>query len=1057
AVFTIALITYFLTMEETASYWDCGEFIAVSYKLQVPHPPGAPLFLLMGRAFSFLAMGDVTKVAYWINFMSVLASAFTILFLFWSITLFGRKLMGIKKDADITPDQNWLLMCAGSVGALAYTFSDSFWFSAVEAEVYGMSSFFTAFVVWGVLKWDVIEDESKANRWLLLVAYMIGLSIGVHMLNLVTLPALGLIYYFKKFKTSVWGVIATLILSSGIVLFINDFIVPGLPSIAGSFELYFVNGWGLPFGFGAMIFAIVLIGTLVYSIWASSKSENGAYHALLLLVFTFDLFIAVLSSKTFLAIIPLIIIFAIAIFVAGYDTVEKKYKVLVILTFGVLPGLAIWYWFLEGKQLKPIQVFTNTITLAITFILIGYGSYTMVIIRSNYNTLIDENSPKDVMSFVRYLKREQYGSRPLLTGPYFTAKPIGIKYGSPTYIKGKDKYEVGERSFSYEYEPGESTLLPRAWNSEHAETYRNIMGLAEGQKPTFAQDKFIFMFKQQIGHMYMRYFMWNFAGRESDEQGAGWLRPSDWFKKVPSTLAENRGRNNYFMIPFILGLIGMFYQFTKDTKNFAVVALLFVMTGVAIVVYLNSPPVEPRERDYIYAGSYYAFAFWIGLAVIGISEFLKGIIKNARIATIAATLIGLTAPALMAKDGWDDHDRSDRFFSVDSAANYLESCDPQGVIFTGGDNDTFPLWYAQETEAIRPDTRVIVLSYYNTDWYIEQSMRKANDSEPMKYTIPLKEYQQGGLNDYLPYADLKIKSIDAKEYLNLLAKKYAQLNDGERNIVPSRVLTIPVDKQAIIAKGIIPKGMDSLVVDEMKIKVLKGGLEKKDLALLDFLVTTNWERPIFLNNTSIAQINIDLSPYAIQVGNAYLVLPIRNPRKDREYLVDTDKSFDIMTKKFKYRGLDNPKVYYNEDYKGFVLNHRSSINSVAQALIDKGENDKAKELLLFSLAKMPDVAVPYDYTTTETVNLLFKVGEKAKALEIAKAVGERAIEIATYLAGEGNSLTNELRNNIVMLNILQRTLYENGENELAKKYEEAYTKLLTDLQVNEGGGQRGNY
>src|SRR5882672_396198 len=335
-------------------------------------------------------------------------------------------------------------------------------------------------------------------------------------------------------------------------------------------------------------------------------------------------------------------------------------------------------------------------------------------------------------------------------------------------------------------------------------------------------------------------------------------------------------------------------------------------------------------------------------------------------------------------------------------------------------------------------------------------MRKANDSEPLKYTLPLKEYQQGGLNDYLQFADLKIKSIDAKEYIGLLAKRYPQLNDGERNIVPSRVLTIPIDKQAILAKGIIPQGMDSLVVDEMKIKVLKGGLEKKDLALLDFLITTNWERPIYLNNTSIAQINIDLSPYAVQVGNAYRILPVCNPRKDREYLVDTEKSFEIMTKKFRYRGLDNPKVYYNEDYKGFVLNHRSSINSVAQSLIDKGENDKAKELLLFALKKMPDAAVPYDYTTTETVNLLFKVGEKAKALEVAKTVGERAIEIATYLAGEGNSLTNELRNNIVMLNILQRTLYENGEAELAKKYEDAYTKLLTDLQVNEGGS-RGNY
>ncbi|HTH56924.1 MAG TPA: DUF2723 domain-containing protein [Cyclobacteriaceae bacterium] len=974
AVFAVALLTYFLTMEETASYWDCGEFIAVSYKLQVPHPPGAPLFLLLGRVFSFLSFGDVTKVAYWINFLSVLASAFTILFLFWSITLFGRKVMGIKTDSDITENQTWLLMGAGLVGSLTYTFSDSFWFSAVEAEVYGMSSFFTAFVVWGVLKWDVIEDESKANRWLLLVAYMIGLSIGVHMLNLVTLPALGLIYYFKKFKTTTWGVIATLALSAGIVLFINDFIVPGLPTLAGHFELFFVNTLGMFFGSGALVFTLLLFGALIYGI---------------------------------------------------YFTQVKNHPV----------------W--------------NTFLLATAFILIGYGSYATVLIRSNYNTLIDENSPKDVMSFVKYLKREQYGSRPLLFGPYFTARPINVEYGAPSYVKGKDRYEPAERSFEYVYEPGESTLLPRAWNSEHAATYRNYMGLPQDQKPTFMQDK-MYMFRHQIGRMYMRYFMWNFVGRESDIQGSGWLRPGDWFKKLPPTMAENRGRNNYFAIPFILGLIGMFYQFTRDTKNFAIVGLLFVMTGVAIVVYLNSPPTEPRERDYIYAGSYYAFAFWIGLAVLGIADFFGKFIKNGKALAIASTLLGIIAPVLMANANWDDHDRSNRFFSVDSATNALESCDPQAVLYTGGDNDTFPLWYAQETEAVRSDERVLVLSYYNTDWYIAQSMRKAYSSEPLKYTLPLKEYQQGGLNDYLPFADLKIKSIDARDYLGLLAKRYAQLSDGERNIVPSRVLTLPVDKKAILAKGIIPKGMDSLVVDEMKIKVLRGGLEKKDLALLDVLVTSNWERPIFLDPTSISQINIDLSPYAVQVGNAYRILPVRNPRKDREYLVDTEKSMDVMMNKFHYRGLDNPKVYYNDDYRGFVLNHRSSFNTVIQALLDNGDKANAKKMLLFGLEKMPDKGVRYDFTAAETASLLFQVGEKEKAIDIAKTIGDRSIAMANYLIAEGAGFDSDLRNNVVMLNILQRTLYENGEPELAKKYEEAYNKLLADLQIN-AGGDRGNY
>ncbi|MBS1491605.1 MAG: DUF2723 domain-containing protein [Bacteroidetes bacterium] len=971
ACFAVALLAYFLTMEETASYWDCGEFIAVSYKLQVPHPPGAPLFLLMGRIFSFLSFGDVSKVAYWINFMSVLASAFTILFLFWSITLFGRKLMGVKKDTDLSESQLWTLMGAGVVGSLTYTFCDSAWFSAVEAEVYGMSSFFTAFVVWGVLKWDVIEDERKANRWILLVAYMIGLSIGVHMLNLVTFPALGLIYYFKKFKTTTWGVIATLAISAALVLFINDFIVPGLPTLAGHFEVFFVNSLGLFFGSGALTFTLLLVSALVYGIYFTQKKN------------------------------------------------------------------------------KPMW---NTLLLATAFILIGYGSYALVVIRSNYNTLIDENSPSDVMSFVRYLKREQYGSRPLLTGAYFTAKPIGYKFGPPSYVKGKNKYEEGERSIDYEYDPSETTLLPRAWNSEHAASYRSMMGLAEGQRPTFGQDK-KYMINHQIGRMYMRYFMWNFAGRESDIQGADWLRPTDWFKKLPQALAENRGRNNFFMIPFILGLIGMFYQFTKDTKNFAVVGLLFVMTGVAIVIYLNSPPVEPRERDYIYAGSYYAFAFWIGLAIIGISDFFTRFIKNGKVTAVAATLIGLTAPALMAQQGWDDHNRSNRFFSVDSASNYLESCEPQGVLYTGGDNDTFPLWYAQETEGIRADTRVLVLSYYNTDWYIEQSARKANLSEPMKYTIPISEYKQGGLNDYLSFVDLKLKSIDAKQYLELLAKRYPQLMDGDRNIVPSKIITIPINKKEILAKGIIPKGMDSLVVDEMKIRVKSNMLYKSDLAILDFLTTSNWDRPLYFNPNSIGQINIDLRPYAVQVGNAYRILPVRNPRKDRDYLVDTEKSMEVMMKKYRYRGLDNPKVYYNDDYKGFVLNTRSSFNSVAQALIDEGKTNQAKELILFSLTKMPDQGIRYDFTASETVALLFQVGEKTKALEIAKTIGDRAIEMATYLTTDGQGYSDELRNNIVMLNILQRSLYENGEKELAKKYEEAVQRFMGYLQLNDGSRQ----
>ena len=981
-VFGIALITYWLTFEETASYWDCGEFIAVSYKLEVSHPPGAPLFMLAARIFSFLAMGDVTKVAYWINVLSVVGGAFSILFLFWSITLIGRKLMGIVNPDKLSEDQTWVLMGAGLVGSLAYAFSDSFWFSAVEAEVYSMSSFFTALVVWMVLKWDVIEDEAKANRWLILLAYMIGLSIGFHLLNLLTLPALGLIYYFKKYQPTRWGVIAALAVSGGLVLFINDFIIPGLPSLAAIFEVTFVNNLGLPFGSGVAVFCILLIGLLVWGIRFSHQ------------------------------------------------------------------------------QNRPLL---NTFVLSTTFILIGYCSYATIVIRANFDPPINENAPKDVMTFVRYLKREQYGSRPLLYGPYFTAQLIGIKEGAPVYTKGKDKYEITDRKIEYEYDPAHTTILPRAWNPEHKAAYERIIGLKEGEKPSFTQNLY-YMFQHQIGTMYMRYFMWNFAGRESDEQGADWLGPNSWFEEVPQALASNRGRNNLFMIPFVLGLVGMFYQFVKDTKSFAVVGMLFFLLGIAIVIYLNSPPEEPRERDYIYAGSTYAFAFWIGLAVIALSDWLSKPLKKLKTAAVVGTLVGLAAPTIMLAEGWDDHNRSDRVFSVDSAKNYLASCAPNAILFTGGDNDTFPLWYAQEVEGFRTDVRVVVLSYFNTDWYIDQTMRKAYESEAFDYSLSLKQYQQGGPNDYLRFTDLKIPAIDAAQYISLLSKDYPQLRYENANIVPSKVFTLKINREDVVSKGFIPKNLEDKVEDVMQFRLLKGGLEKKDLAILDLIVTNNWERPLYFNHTSLSQINLDLSQFAIQEGNAYRLIPVRNPNPEKDF-VNTAVTYDNMVNKFGYRGLDNPNIYYNEDYRGFVLNHRSALNSLADALITEYEQEqtaaaetivtegpvenkleKAKKVIMFNIEKMPDAAIPFDHTTANTVELLFKVGERDKALEIAQLLGQRADEMLGYIIRKNYGITLELRKNVFVLNELQRIMYENGEEELGKKYEDMYEKHVNNLQ-----------
>lgn len=955
-IFLIALAVYWLTMEETGSYWDCGEFIAVSYKLEVPHPPGAPLFLLIGRLFSFLSFGDVTQVAYWINFTSVLSSAFTILFLFWSIVLFGRKLLKISNDTELD-SHTWLLMGAGAVGALAYTFSDSFWFSAVEAEVYAMSSFFTAFVVWAMLKWDVIEDESKANRWLILIFYMIGLSIGVHLLNLVTLPALGLIFYFKKYKPTTWGIVSTLLISGVLILLINDLIIPGLPTIAGKFELFFVNSIGLPFGSGAAFFGILIIAGLI---WGIRFTQRNA---------------------------------------------------------------------------KPVL---NTLLLSSAFILIGYASYAIIVIRSNYDTPIDENDPSDVMSFVSYLKREQYGSRPLLYGQYFTAQLIDIKKGAPEYRKGKDKYEISDYKRELVYEPGQQTILPRIYSTDPAQVrqYRQILNLREGQKPTFS-DNMRFMFTHQIGWMYGRYFLWNFAGRESDEQGADWLGPRSWGEEIPATLA-NKGRNNFFLIPFILGLVGMYFQLVQDGKNAFVVGLLFILTGVALVVYLNGPAAEPRERDYIYAASYYAYCIWIGLAVIGIGKSLANVMKS-KMAFVTATLIGLTAPAIMAQQGWDDHNRANRYFSVDSAVNYLESCAPNAILFTGGDNDTFPLWYAQEVEGVRTDMRVVVLSYYNTDWYIEQSMRKHYESEPLPYTLNAENYLQGGPNDYLPFKDLNIPNMSLKEYIGLLAKGDNALRLYEdANVIPSRNIVLDVDVDQVKASGIVPAELDSLIVPKMVLRLKGNALEKKDLALLDVLLTNNWKRPVYVNYTSLDQFNVDLRPYVVMEGNTFRILPVRNP-DPRNRLVNTEVAYNNVMKKFRFRGLQDSTVYYSEDYRNFVLNHRGTVNEIADALLVKGEKEKARELLLYSLNEMPNASIPYDVSNARNVESLFEVGEKEKAIEVATKLGNRMIDMADYNISKRN-FGNDTYNAIVVLSELQRVLYRYGEPELAKKFEDAYQR-----------------
>lgn len=964
-VFAISTLVYALTVEPTASYWDCGEFIATSYKLEVSHPPGAPFFMLIGRMFSFLAFGDVEQVAFWINMLSVLCSGFTILFLFWTITLLGRKLFSITPGQE-NQEQTILLIGAALVGSLAYTFSDSFWFSAVEAEVYAMSSFFTAFVFWAILKWELIPDEASRNRWLILIAYMMGLSIGAHLLNLVTIPALALIVYFRRHETpEAWGIIKYLVGSGLIILVIMIGIIPGLPSLVSNIEILFVNSFGLPFGSGVIFFTIIFIGALFYGINYSIKHQ---------------------------------------------------------------------------------KVTLNTALISLTFILIGYSSYAIILIRSNYNPPINENSPDDILSYVSYLKREQYGSRPLMYGQYFTAELVDQQKGAPIYTKGEDEYEITDYKFEQVYDPKESTILPRAYSSapNHVQRYREVMGLRPGEKPNFA-DNLKFMFVHQLGHMYMRYFMWNFAGRESDAQDANWMSINDAFKEVPSELANNKARNNYFMIPLIIGMIGLFFQANKDPKNFAVVAALFFLTGAALVLYLNSPPVEPRERDYIYAGSYYAYAIWVGFGVFGIYSLLTRALRKGTVAAGFSVAICFLAPVLMASENWDDHDRSGRYFSVDSAKNFLASCAPNAILFTGGDNDTFPLWYVQEVEGFRTDVRVIVLSYFNTDWYINQMKRNTYESEPLPFTLEDKHYIQGGLNDYLPIIENpNVKgAINVRQFMKLVRDEHPALqiptSISAYNSVPAKSMFINVDTSIVNDKGLVPQNLKPLMVNRIDFGLKGSGLEKKDLMILDLITANNWERPIYFNNTSLASINMNLRPYVVQEGNAYRLVPVRNP-DPQDLLVNTEAMYDNMMNNFHWRGLQDPGIYNSEDYRNFVLNHRASFFHLAEALYFEGEFEKAKEVINESLSVMPDEAVPYDHFVVQYVNLLLRLGEKETADDIARKTGYRSDEVLTYYTENNIRNQYEIQRNLLTLSEIARAYKSNEENELAQEYEQLFRK-----------------
>jgi hypothetical protein len=970
-VFAIATLVYVLTLEPTSSFWDCGEFISCSYKLMIPHPPGAPFFLLIGRIFSLMA-SDVTQVAFWVNMVSAISSSLTSLFLFWSITILAKKTL-TNHGIIPTLGQTFTILGAGIVGSLAYTFTDSAWFSAVEAEVYAMSSFFTAFVFWAILKWDEKSEDSGSDKWIILIAYMMGLSIGVHLLNLVAIPALAFVIYFKKYPVSLKGIVITLLISGGILGFILSGVITGLPSIAGGFEVLFVNKLGLPFGSGIIAFITIIVVAL---------------------------------------------------------------------------GVGIYYSIVNGKRIL------NTSLICFAFILIGYASYGVIVVRTMFDPPIDMNNPGDVMNFESYIKREQYGDRPLLKGPYFTAGyPIDMKEGAPIYRKGKTKYEAYDHRIEYIYNPKHVTLLPRAYSTQpqHIKEYRRIMDLPKG-KPTMG-DNLEFLMEYQIGTMYVRYFLWNFMGRESDFQGARTMTPFTSDDDLPHSITTNKARNNYYMLPLLAGIFGMIYHFSKNRKGGFIVALLFFFTGIAIVLYLNQPPIEPRERDYTFAGSYWAFSIWIGMAVLFVADALQKIVKSEVVRGSIATILCLLVPGILGAVNWDDHDRSERYHSVDSAKNLLNSCAPNAILFTGGDNDTYPLWYAQEVEGFRTDVRVCNLSLLNTDWYIAQMQRRAYESAPLPITLPFERYMQG-TNDQIPLMD-NDKALNLKEFIRLVGSNDPSIKTDTRSgdfitYFPSKKLQLAVDKEKVMQESIVPEKYQPYIIDNLTWNVTTSGyVDKKTLIMLDMVANNNWKRPIYFSTTISPSEFLNLQEYTQLEGMAYRLLPVKLPVPSPQGWVNTDIMYQNMMTKFFWRGLDNPKVYYNDWYYNFTSSEREQFAVLAENLFMEGKKDSAKTVLMHSLKIMPDQGLTYDRPVASYATLLFKLGEDKKAQEIIDIMGPRLEPALKYAAQTGDF--RELQNNLIVSQEFSTALRDKGKTEEASKYQTLFEEYLeTYRKMREG-------
>ena len=1067
AVFVIAAVTYILTLESTASFWDCGEFIASGYKLEVGHPPGNPIFMLTARFFANFASSP-SEVAYMVNLMSGLLSAATILLLFWTITRLAQKIVLREGETEETMSLGQMIAILGSglVGALAYAWSDTFWFSAVEGEVYAYSSFCTALVFWLILKWESVADLPHANRYIILIAYIIGVSIAVHLLNLLCIPAIVLVYYYRKYKnTDLKGSLIALLVSFVLIVLLLYGLVPGFVEVAGWVELLFVNVFHLPFNSGVVFYFFLIVGVIAWAIYETYAQR---------------------SDKL------IKISFLISIVLVGIPFIGDGYIIGIVLT------AVLAYYLFTRKKLAVVAM--NTILLSLFVIFIGYSSYALIVIRSTANTPMDQNSPEDIFSLGGYLNREQYGDRPLFYGQTFPAEIARDANGTAISTKGKaiwkkklktsenesDRYIVTGYNEHYEYQPELNMLFPRMYSdkSEHISAYKewtNFKGrpvqvrTSEGtktvMKPTFAENLAFFL-DYQLNYMYWRYFMWNFAGRQNDIQGHGEVQNGNWISgfnfidkhiagdqtNLPDDLKNNAGRNVFYMLPLLLGLIGLFYQAfsgKKGIESFWVTFFLFFMTGIAIVIYLNQTPYQPRERDYAYAGSFYAFAIWIGLGVAAVWRGLNYLLKTtdekpvSTITAAVAALLCLCVPLQMVSQTWDDHDRSGRYVCRDFGMNYLSSVNENGIIFTNGDNDTFPLWYVQEVEGYRTDVRVCNLSYLQTDWYIDQMKRPAYESAPLPISADESKYAYD-VRSYNYVINRLADSITVSDGLDYLYSDEDWTKDvpgyGKLNHLPTNKLYIPVNADTAVASGTVaPELKDSIVSRIVPDFTNKRGFTMSEIASLDIINTNamqGWKRPVYFAVTVGSSYYLGLEDYFSRTGLAYQVVPLKGVSNN----IDTDKMYDNMVNKFRWGGIDKATpehpLYLDENVRRMCNTHRMMFGDLVVQLIAEGKTDKALTALDLIMEKIPGWQVTHDLTSISLAQSYLDLGEKTKGEALLTEILDNSAGYLNWYkdltSGQLRSVGNDYQKHLYIVHTIHEMSVSYGLPELQKKIEDRF-------------------